>query len=68
MTKNDAIEFFGGVELTAHNCRVTGQAVRQWPEELTPALEAKVIHAGLRRYGLPKTKKAFPKSFKPSDN
>lgn len=48
MTKEEAIAFFGGVGELAEAVRVTGSAVSQWPDELTGALQDRVLGACTR--------------------
>jgi len=50
MTKTQAIKKLGGTPtLAAAAIGITTQAVSQWPETLTPAIEDRVIAALARR-------------------
>lgn len=46
MKKSEAIELLGGtVSAAAKACRISGPAVSQWPEELSEAIEDRVLAA-----------------------
>ena len=51
MKKSDAISKFGSATKLARAIGITPQAVIQWPEELSPALEDRVIAAIVRTHG-----------------
>lgn len=64
MDKQSVIDFFGGsAEATAHALDITGQAVRQWPDPLSPAMSDRIIGAAIKHSGTPATRKAFPEAF-----
>ncbi len=48
MKKQDAIRIFGTGTKLAHAIGISPQAVYQWPEELTAALNDRVIAAAIR--------------------
>lgn len=49
MLKADAVRVLGGsISEAARRCRVTPQAVSGWPEELTEAIEDRVVAALVR--------------------
>ena len=49
MTKTEAIRMFGTATRLARAIGITPQAVYQWPEVLTPALNDRVMAAMMRR-------------------
>ena len=56
MKKTDAIKKFGSATKLARAIGITPQAVVQWPDELTPAIEDRVIAAIVRsRQSIPDT-------------
>ena len=63
MTKSDAVGYFGSEELTAHALGISGVAVRAWPEELSPAIAARVVVAAIQLDGVTAARRAFPSMF-----
>lgn len=60
MRKSDAIELFGGVKQLAEALIISPQAVSQWPDELSARHTKQVLGEAVIRYGVRKTRKAFP--------
>lgn len=48
MDKTRVMDFFGGREATAHAIGCTPQAVSDWPDELPPRIQDRVIAAAVR--------------------
>ena len=61
MKKTDAISKFGSATKLARAIGITPQAVIQWPEELSPALNDRVIAALVRAHG------TVPEDLSPSE-
>jgi len=63
MDKERVIEFFGGLDETASAMEYTASNVRQWPQILPVKIQDRVIGRGLKKFGLAKTKRAWPAAF-----
>ena len=48
MRKEDALALFGGPAATARACRISKQAVSEWPDDLSPRIADRVVAAAMR--------------------
>lgn len=48
MRKADALELFGGPSATARACRISKQAVSDWPAHLSPRIADRIVAAAMR--------------------